>query len=111
MKTLRSKTTRIDCSPVPKLPIVVTIAGGNPTTIPAKISKDIPLPTPRSVICSPSHMMKMVPAVSVNTVMSVKARPGLLTKVIPPVSVVFCRKAAMPADCMTLSKTVPYRVY
>ena len=40
---------------------------GRPTTIPVKISSDIPLPIPRSVICSPSHMMNAVPVVSVST--------------------------------------------
>ncbi len=44
-------------------------------TIPAKISNEMPLPTPRSVICSPSHMTKMVPVVSVSTVLNRKA-PG-----------------------------------
>ena len=32
-----------------------------------KISTDMPLPTPRSVISSPSHMMTAVPAVMVMT--------------------------------------------
>ena len=44
--------------------------------MPAKMISDIPLPTPRSVICSPSHMMKAVPVVSVSTVMKRKAHPG-----------------------------------
>ena len=34
---------------------------------------------PRSVICSPSHMRKMVPAVSVMMVMSRKLQPGMMT--------------------------------
>ena len=38
---------------------------------------DIPLPMPRSVICSPSHMMNVVPVVSVSTVISRNAEPGL----------------------------------
>ena len=33
-----------------------------------KISRDMPLPTPRSVICSPSHMIRPVPAVMVSTI-------------------------------------------
>ena len=49
---------------------------GKPTTMPAKMSRLIPLPMPRSVICSPSHMMKAVPVVRVSTVMSLKAQPG-----------------------------------
>ena len=45
--------------------------------MPAKMISDMPLPTPRSVICSPSHMMKPVPVVSVSTVMKRKNQPGL----------------------------------
>jgi hypothetical protein len=41
---------------------------GRPMTMPAKMSSEMPLPTPRSVICSPSHMTKTVPVVSVSTV-------------------------------------------
>ena len=39
---------------------------------------DMPLPMPRSVICSPSHMMKQVPVVSVSTVISRNAEPGVV---------------------------------
>ena len=42
-----------------------------------KISRLIPLPMPRSVICSPSHMTKIAPVVSVTTMMSRDAKPGL----------------------------------
>ena len=41
------------------------------------ISRLIPLPMPRSVICSPSHMTKMAPVVSVTTMMRRDAKPGL----------------------------------
>ena len=51
--------------------------------------------------------MKTVPAVSVSTVIRVKGSPGLATSVSPPVSSVFCKKAAMPADWITLRSTVP----
>ena len=33
--------------------------------MPAKMMSEMPLPMPRSVICSPSHMTKAVPVVSV----------------------------------------------
>ena len=42
---------------------------GNPAAIEVKISSDIPLPTPRSVTSSPSHMIRPVPAVIVITMM------------------------------------------
>ena len=53
--------------------IVVPTAGTRPTTMPAKMISEMPLPMPRSVICSPSHMMKAVPVVSVSTVMQPEA--------------------------------------
>ena len=56
---------------------VASTASGSPTTMPAKISSDMPLPMPRSVICSPSHMMNIVPVVSVSTHISRKPQPGL----------------------------------
>src|SRR5665213_4272702 len=52
---------------------------GMPTTMPAKISSDMPLPTPRSVICSPSHMMNAVPAVSVRTQSGRNSALGMVT--------------------------------
>ena len=47
--------------------------------MPAKMMSEMPLPMPRSVICSPSHMMKAVPVVSESMVRSSKPRPGLST--------------------------------
>ncbi len=55
------------------------IAPGIRTTIPAKMISEIPLPIPRSVICSPSHMMNAVPLVSVSTVIAWNCQPGLIT--------------------------------
>ena len=53
------------------------MARGRPTTMPAKMISDMPLPMPRSVICSPSHMMNAEPVVSVRMVISMNAGPGL----------------------------------
>jgi len=36
-------------------------ACGMRATMPAKMIREMPFPMPRSVICSPSHMMKAVP--------------------------------------------------
>ena len=44
-----------------------------------EISRLMPLPMPRSVICSPSHITKTAPAVSVNTVDEPGGEPGLVT--------------------------------
>jgi len=49
---------------------------GNPITIPAKISSEIPFPMPRSVICSPSHITKIVPVVRVITIIAVAHQPS-----------------------------------
>ena len=47
--------------------------------MPAKMISEMPLPMPRSVICSPIHMMKAVPAVSEIMVRSRKPQPGSAT--------------------------------
>ena len=62
------------------LSIRSTTPRGKPTTMPAKISSDIPLPTPRSVICSPSHMMNALPVVRVSMVMNLNFHPGSSAK-------------------------------
>ena len=49
--------------------------------MPAKINSDMPLPMPRSVICSPSHMMNADPVVSVSMVISTNARAGIVDEV------------------------------
>jgi hypothetical protein len=50
-------------------------ADGKPETIPENISSDIPLPTPRSVICSPSHIIKIEPVTKVSVATKLKANP------------------------------------
>ena len=44
-----------------------------------KMSRLIPLPMPRSVICSPSHMMNTAPVVSVRIIIARKPHPGWVT--------------------------------
>ncbi len=63
--------------PVRSWSSVTNTALGSPTMIPAKMISDMPLPMPRSVICSPSHMTKVVPVVSVRTVIRRNPQPGL----------------------------------
>ena len=65
--------------------------------MPAKINNDMPLPMPRSVICSPSHMMNALPVVRVSMVIRMKPVPGLLTK-FPS----FSKLIAMPNDWTAL---------
>ena len=56
------------------------IACGKPATMPAKMIIEMPLPMPRSVICSPSHMRNIVPVVRVRTVTRRNTRPGSTTR-------------------------------
>ncbi len=57
------------------------MAAGNPETMPEKMMREIPLPTPRSVICSPSHIMKSAPVTSV--VVATKKKAKLAEKARP----------------------------
>ena len=56
------------------------IAFGKPAAIPPKIRIEMPLPRPRSVICSPSHIKNNVPAVRVITAVIRNPNPGAITK-------------------------------
>ena len=47
--------------------------------MPAKMISEMPLPMPRAVICSPSHIRNMVPPVSVMTVVEAEEQPGSMT--------------------------------
>jgi hypothetical protein len=53
---------------------------GISATIPEKIIKDIPFPTPLNVICSPSHIRKVVPATREIVVVSLNDIPGSKTR-------------------------------
>ena len=70
--------------PVRSWSIVFRTAAGRFTTIPAKMISDMPLPIPRSVICSPNHMMKQVPVVRVSSTMARNPQPGSSTSGNPP---------------------------
>ena len=71
---------KVDIAPVLPSSKVVTNALGISATIPEKIIKEIPLPIPLWVICSPSHIKNIVPATIVVTVDTLKKTPGLITK-------------------------------
>ena len=64
-------------------------ACGRLATMPAKMISEMPLPTPRAVICSPSHIRKTVPPVSVTTVVRRKNRPGIDHRRGPPAAHAF----------------------
>jgi hypothetical protein len=67
--------------------------------IEAKISSEMPLPTPRFVISSPIHISSVVPAVSVTTIKTM--RPVLASRF--PARL---KRYAYPVDCAAASATV-----
>ena len=79
-KTKIAIIIKVEIAPVLPNSKVVTKALGISATIPAKIIKDIPFPIPLCVICSPSHIKKIVPATIVVTVDILKNIPGFITK-------------------------------
>ena len=67
----------------------------------AKMIIEMPLPMPRSVICSPSHIRNIVPVTSVIAAVSTNAGPGISTT--PCV----CSALAAATDWNDASTTVP----
>ena len=67
-------TEIIDISPVANLWTVWITVNGNLDIIPPNIISDIPFPIPFSVICSPNHIRKAVPAVKVNTTTAIEKK-------------------------------------
>ena len=70
------------------LPVPVTEeirAAGRPLMMLLKMMSDMPLPTPRWVMTSPSHMMRMAPTTMVKTTMNAWTASGtpVLAKVTP----------------------------
>ena len=88
-------------SPVLTSSSVPPIADGRPETMLARMIIEMPLPIPRSVICSPSHMRNSVPVTSVTMAVKTKLKPGLMT------SPWFCRATAAPMDWNPARPTVP----
>ena len=88
--------------------------GGRGDTTEAKISSDMPLPIPRWVMSSPSHMIMAVPAVSVMTISITRAAPKCGMRSLPWRAAEFPRKPplpwwranTMPVDCIRASATV-----
>ena len=70
---------------------VLAIAEGKAAMMPVKMISEEPLPMPREVICSPSHIRNIVPPSSVSTVEMRKNQPGSVTTLVCP-----SRPTAMP---------------
>ena len=77
--TKRKMMNRVESAPVRPISRVPARAFGRLATMPAKMISEMPLPTPRAVICSPSHIRNMVPPTSEMTVLTRKKKPGSTT--------------------------------
>ena len=75
-----NKATKMLMAPVRTNSSKPPKALGKPAAMPAKIRMEMPLPRPRSVICSPSHIRNMVPAVRLTMAVTRKPNPGANTK-------------------------------
>ena len=84
----------------------LTVVGSRPT-MPAKMMKLMPLPMPRSLISSPSHMRMRVPAVSVARIARVRPRFDGPKSVSTPER---CMNTHTPMPCRSASGTVSMRV-
>ena len=98
---------KIPISPVDTNRKVLPMAVGMRATMPAKMIREIPFPIPFSVICSPSHMIKAVPAVRVKTVINRNPHPGTITTGAPPGELMLSSPTLIPNPWITLSNTVP----
>ncbi len=87
---------------------------GKPAAIAVKMSRDIPLPMPFSVISSPNHMIRLVPAVIVNTIITITGQPSFGMTVLHAAPNRFSGLRANVTnvdDCKTARPMVRYRVY
>ena len=71
---------KADRAPVLPNSNVEAKALGISATIPEKIISEIPFPTPLKVICSPSHIKKVVPATKEIVVTILNPIPGSITR-------------------------------
>ena len=75
---------------------------GSPATIPAKMMMEIPLPRPRSVICSPSHIRNIVPVTRLTAQVKRNMKPGARTS-----PAWLSRATAIPTAWKNPSSSVP----
>ena len=84
-----------DSAPVRPSSSIWARALGRLATMPEKMISEVPLPTPRAVICSPSHIRNIVPPTRVMTVVKRKKKPALSTAA-PDAPLMPSRPTAMP---------------
>ena len=82
------------------------MADGSPATMPAKMISEIPLPMPRSVICSPSHTRNMVPVTRDTAAVNTNPYPEVTTISAPPADWP-CSATEIPIAWNVASTTVP----
>ena len=104
-KTPIPKSNKILRSPWRACSRACPMAPGIPVKILVAIIIEIPLPIPRSEICSPSHIKKIVPATTLKTAEMKNEVPGSYAKPLAP-------SVTAKAEAWTnASTTVPYLVY
>ena len=81
MKSTMSNTGKLKV-PVFNASKVRSVSGRMRSMMEKKISRLMPLPMPRSVICSPSHMTNTPPVVRVSTVVIRNPHPGCATALV-----------------------------
>ena len=79
-----ARTPSGENAPVRANSSVPATAAGRPATMEPKMISEMPLPMPRSLICSPSHTKNMVPATSEAAVVILKPSPGIKITGLPP---------------------------
>ena len=80
--TSTARITPVEIAPVRPDSKNCASARGSSATMPTKMMSEMPLPMPRAVICSPSHIRNIVPPTSVMTQDAMKKTPGSVTS--PP---------------------------
>ncbi len=73
---ITSTTSTVMRAPLSPWETELKMAAGRPAMMLAKMMSDMPLPTPRWVMTSPSHMMIMAPASMVTTTMTSMSHSG-----------------------------------
>ena len=82
--TITIRIKPVDSAPCRPSSSMLASADGSSATMPERMISEMPLPMPREVICSPSHIRNMVPPVSVIAVERRKNSPGSLTTLPAP---------------------------
>ena len=93
--TAKARMKNGDSAPVRPSSSSEASALGSPATMPAMMIRLMPLPTPRAVICSPSHIRNIVPPTSVITQVRRKNHPGSITA-LPKLPCMLSSPTAMP---------------